>query len=88
MTSDGTLKLASLPRIWTGPVRMYVIGWNPCPDRRIGSADRADIHCTWIRMTPDSRLTKVLCLVVLAVLAIASGYAVVMCFTNYSSISV
>jgi hypothetical protein len=29
-------------------------------------------------MTPDSSLTKVLCLVVLAVLAIASGYAVVM----------
>jgi len=39
-------------------------------------------------MTPDSTLTKVLCLVVLAVLATASGYAVVMCFTNYSAISV
>ena len=41
-----------------------------------------------IPMTPDSTLTKVLCLVVLAVLAAASGYAVVMCFTNYSAISV
>ena len=39
-------------------------------------------------MTPDSTLTKVLCLVVLAVLAIAAGYAVVMSFTNYSAIGV
>ena len=39
-------------------------------------------------MTPDSTLTKVLCLVVLAVLAIVAGYAVVMSLTNYSSIGV
>ncbi len=39
-------------------------------------------------MTPDSTLTKVLCLVVLAVLAIAAGYAVAMSLTNYSAIGV
>jgi hypothetical protein len=39
-------------------------------------------------MTPDSTLTKVLCLVVLAVLAIAGGYAVVISLTNYNAISV
>lgn len=39
-------------------------------------------------MTPDSTLTKVLCLVVLAVLAIAAGYAVTISVTNYSAIGV
>jgi hypothetical protein len=39
-------------------------------------------------MTPDSTLTKVLCLVVLAVLAIAAGYAVIMSLTNYIAIGV
>jgi hypothetical protein len=39
-------------------------------------------------MTPDSTLTKVLCLVVLAVLAIAAGYSVAMSFINYSAIGV
>ena len=67
---------------------MFVIGWNPCPDRwhwvRRPSRDNLRLDT----MTPDSTLTKVLCLVVLAVLATASGYAVVMCFTNYSAISV
>jgi hypothetical protein len=37
-------------------------------------------------MTPDSTLAKVLCLVVLAVLAIAAGYSVVMSLINYSAI--
>ena len=39
-------------------------------------------------MTPDSTLTKVLCLVVLAVLAIAAGYSVVMSLIHYSAIGV
>ena len=39
-------------------------------------------------MTSDSTLIKVLCLVVLAVLAIAAGYAVIISLTNYSAISV
>jgi peroxiredoxin family protein len=39
-------------------------------------------------MTPDSTLIKVLCLVVLAVLASAAGYAVVISLTNYSAIGV
>ena len=39
-------------------------------------------------MVSDSTLPKVLCLVVLAVLAIAAGYAVVMSLTNYSAIGV
>jgi hypothetical protein len=39
-------------------------------------------------MTPDSTLPKVLCLVVLAVLAIAGGYAVVISLTSYSAIGV
>jgi hypothetical protein len=39
-------------------------------------------------MTPDATLAKVLCLVVLAVLAIAAGYAIVMSLTNYSAIGV
>jgi hypothetical protein len=39
-------------------------------------------------MTPDSMLAKTLCLVVLAVLAMAAGYAVAMSLTNYSAISV
>ena len=39
-------------------------------------------------MTPDSTLAKVLCLVVLAVLAVAAGYAVVMSLINYSAIGV
>ena len=39
-------------------------------------------------MTPNSMLSKVLCLVVLAVLAVAAGYAVVMSLTNYSAIGV
>jgi hypothetical protein len=39
-------------------------------------------------MTPDATLTKVLCLVVLAVLAIAAGYSVVMSLVNYSAIGV
>jgi hypothetical protein len=39
-------------------------------------------------MTPDSPLAKVLCLVVLAVLAIAAGYAVVIGLINYSAIGV
>jgi hypothetical protein len=39
-------------------------------------------------MAPDSTLTKVLCLVVLAVLAISAGYAVVISLTNFSAIGV
>jgi hypothetical protein len=73
-------------RIWTGPVGLVVIGWNPCPGP--AALGPPEILCTLDPMTPDSTLTKVLCLVVLAVLAIAGGYAVVMCFTNYSAISV
>ena len=41
-----------------------------------------------IPMTPDSTLSKVLCLVVLAVLAIAAGYAFVISVTNYNAIGV
>jgi hypothetical protein len=43
---------------------------------------------TRIPMTPDSTLVKVLCLVVLAVLAMAAGYALVISLTNYSAIGV
>lgn len=60
----------------------------PAPTGGIEPADRAEVLCTWIPMTPDSTLTKVLCLVVLAVLAIAAGYAVVISLTNYSTIGV
>jgi hypothetical protein len=67
---------------------MVAIGWNPAPAGGIGSADRAEVPCTWIPMTPDSPLAKVLCLVVLAVLAIAAGYAVVIGLTSYSAIGV
>jgi hypothetical protein len=39
-------------------------------------------------MMPDSTLVKVLCLAVLAVLAMAAGYALVISLTNYSAIGV
>jgi hypothetical protein len=56
------------------------------PDGGVGYAQRDTLHLD--PMTPDSTLAKVLCLVVLAVLAMAAGYAIVMSLTNYSAIGV
>ena len=65
-----------------------MVGWDSCPDRRHQVHLTAPRYSALGSMTPDSTLTKVLCLVVLAVLAIAAGYAVVMSVTNYSAIGV
>ena len=66
---------------------MAVIGWDSCPDRASAPLT-APRYSALESMTPDSTLTTVLCLVVLAVLAIAAGYSVAMSFINYSAIGV
>lgn len=39
-------------------------------------------------LVPDSRLGQVLCLIVLALLALAAGYAVVLSLMNFRAITV
>ena len=67
---------------------MAVIGWGFLPRPAASGPLTAPRYSPLGSMTPDSTLTKVLCLVVLAVLAIAAGYSVVMSLINYSAIGV